>query len=68
MVAYSKCRRRNRWIDIDLPTKRIHVTPEKGSNPRTLPISDKALIMIYRLKKTNEYIFKTTLLKHNGAP
>jgi len=53
-----------KWIDLDLPTKSVHITPEKGSNPRTLPLSDRALTMLHTLRTRNEYIFKTTLLKH----
>lgn len=52
------------WIDIDFETKLVNVTPEKGSNPRTLRLSDKLMSMINRLGKENKFIFMTTLLKH----
>ncbi len=52
------------WIDIDFVAKLVNVTPEKGSNPRTLRTSDKLLSMINRLEKKNKFIFKTTIMKH----
>ena len=35
-----------KWIDLDTETCTIRVTPEKGSNPRTLKISVKLVCMI----------------------
>ncbi len=54
------------WKDIDHPIKKVHITPEKGSNPRTLPISDKVIAMLFKLKSDSQYVFKTTSLKHFG--
>ena len=34
------------WIDIDLTTGTIRITPEKGSNPRAFTISSKLLKML----------------------
>jgi len=35
-----------KWIDIDTERKTVNITPEKHSNPRILPISDKLLAML----------------------
>jgi len=40
-----------KWIDIDAPHKTINITPEKGSNPRKLPISDKLIGMLNTLPR-----------------
>lgn len=40
------------WIDIDLVRKTLSVTPEKGSNPRILPLSQKLVNMLEALPKT----------------
>ena len=40
-----------KWEDIDFARKTVNVTPEKGSNPRILPISDKLIGMINALPK-----------------
>ena len=47
-----------KWIDIDLERKTVNVTPEKGSNPRILPISDKLTAMINRLPHNRETVFQ----------
>ena len=39
-----------KWTDIDFERKNVRITPEKGSLPRILPISDLAISMIKRLK------------------
>ena len=41
------------WNDIDFVSKTIKVTPEKGSNPRIFPISNKLLGMIENIRKLN---------------
>lgn len=46
-----------KWIDYDSERKVISVTPEKGSNPRILPISEQLRKMLGMLPKENEYIF-----------
>jgi len=53
-----------KWEDIDFRTKQIHITPRKRGNPRTLPLSEKLISMLNLLKEENEYLFKTTTLKH----
>jgi integrase len=52
-----------KWTDIDFERKTLRVTPEKGSLPRILPISDKAIGMLKRLQIKNEKIFPS----RNGA-
>jgi integrase len=46
-----------KWIDIDCKRKTVTITPEKGSNPRILPLSDKAIDMLNVMPKTSERIF-----------
>ena len=41
------------WNDIDLVSKTVRVTPEKGSNPRIFPVSDKLLNMLLSIKQGN---------------
>lgn len=40
-----------KWLDLDTERKTLSITPEKGSNPRILPISDKLIAMINSLSK-----------------
>jgi len=47
-----------KWINIDNERKTVNITPEKGSNPRILPISDKLLAMINKLPKNRPTIFQ----------
>jgi integrase len=46
-----------KWKDIDFQRKLATITPEKGSNPRILPISNKLIAMLNSLPKTKETIF-----------
>jgi len=46
-----------KWADVDFERKTVRVTPEKGSLPRILPISDKAIAMLKRLPIKSEKIF-----------
>jgi len=48
---------RLKWTDLDLERKTIRITPEKGSLPRILPITEKAVAMLNRLPKKSEKIF-----------
>jgi integrase len=41
------------WNDFDLVSKTVRVTPEKGSNPRIFPVSDKLLNMLLSIKQGN---------------
>jgi integrase len=40
-----------KWQDIDFESKVINITPEKGSNPRVLPISNKLSSMLQALPR-----------------
>ena len=42
----------------------IRITPEKGSNPRTLKLTSKVIAMINSLSKNNLYIFNNGLLEN----
>jgi len=46
------------WTDIDLVNNSVRVTPEKGSNPRNLPISTKLVNMLNELPKTTNKVFR----------
>ena len=46
-----------KWIDIDFEQKSVRVTPEKGSNPRILPISIKLVNMLNNLPKNMPTVF-----------
>ena len=52
------------WKDIDIPRKSVRITPEKGGNPRILPISDKLIAMLSLLPRNGVYVFRKGLLKH----
>jgi len=43
-----------KWTDIDFVAWKVRITPEKGSNPRTLPISEKLIRMLNNLPRTSE--------------
>jgi integrase len=45
------------WKDIDVESRIIRVTPEKGSNPRAPRISEKLMAMINAMGKKNSRIF-----------
>jgi len=45
------------WTDIDMQNRNVRITPEKGSNPRILPISMKLIEMLNNLPKKSEKIF-----------
>jgi integrase len=46
-----------KWTSIDPQQKNVRIKPEKGSNPRILPLSQKALDMLNNMPKTSERIF-----------
>jgi len=46
------------WIDFDFENKSVNITPEKGSNPRKLPISDKLILMLNSLPKDSQKVFQ----------
>jgi len=45
------------WIDVDVQRKVVTITPEKGSQPRILAMSDKLIGMLQRLRKKSELVF-----------
>jgi len=47
--------------DIDVQRRLVNVTPEKSSNPRMLPISNKLIGMLQRLPKKGTRIWASTL-------
>ena len=50
------------WTNLDTERKTLTITPEKNSNPRILPISNKLIGMINSLPKNRQTIFQ--LKKH----
>jgi integrase len=46
-----------KWTDIDLEQRSIRITPEKGSNPRILPLSLKLVNMLSSLPKNTDTVF-----------
>ena len=50
---------RLKWTDIDFKRKTVSVTPEKGSNPRLLPLSEKTLGMLQTIPKKSDRMFPT---------
>jgi integrase len=40
-----------KWIDLNIESKTLNITPEKGSNPRVLPISEKLIGLLNKLSK-----------------
>ncbi len=49
-----------KWEHIDTQRKTIYISPEKGSNARILPITDKLLNMLNKLEHTNDKVFNVT--------
>jgi integrase len=50
-----------KWTHVDLQRKLISITPEKGGNPRTLPISERLAEVLRCLKRETELVFTATL-------
>jgi integrase/recombinase XerD len=46
-----------KWTDVDFERKTVRITAEKGSLPRILPLSEKAIAMLKRLPGKDERIF-----------
>ena len=49
------------WIDINFEHKTVSVTPEKGSNPRALPISVELIAMLKGLYNKSNKVFEGSL-------
>lgn len=55
---------RLRWVDFDFERKIVQVNnPEKGSNPRILPISNKLIGMLQTFQRRKERVFSSSI--HN---
>jgi integrase len=56
-----------KWTDIDLERRSIRITPEKGSNPRILPISIKLVDMLNEIPKKAISVFAVNAdkMRHN---
>lgn len=50
-----------KWTEVDIQRKTVTITPEKGSNPRILRLSDRAIAMLQTLPKTSERVFPMTV-------
>jgi len=48
---------RLKWLDIDVPTKSVTITPAKYSKPRKLKIKEQTLNMILALRRRNSHVF-----------
>jgi len=53
-----------KWTDLDFENSNVRVTPEKGSNPRILRLSNMLIAMLKTLPQKSEYVFKNGLLRH----
>ena len=58
-----------KWTDIDLEQRSVRVTPEKGSNPRILPISVKLVDMLNEITMNADTLFgvSSDLMRRNFA-
>jgi integrase len=56
-----------RWIDLDQERCTVRVTPEKGSNPRTLKLSNKLVCMLSSLPKKWPYIFRNPAVSRENS-
>jgi len=56
-----------KWADIDFQQRSVRITPEKGSNPRILPISIKLARMLEEMPKNADTVFGVTsdLIRRN---
>ncbi len=49
-----------KWDDVDFESKVVNITPEKGSNPRVIHLSNKLLELLSRLPKIyGDRVFST---------
>lgn len=46
-----------RWKDLDLINNVVRVIPEKNSDPRNLPMSNKLVSMLNAIPKDNDHVF-----------
>ena len=52
--------RKLKWVDVDFERKLVRITPSKGSKPRILPISEKAVALLKNLQKKGEKVFEAS--------
>ena len=52
-----------KWTDLNTETNAISITPEKGSNPRSIKVSNKLMIMLNTLPRDKTKIFGYTSKK-----
>ena len=52
-----------KWTDLNPANRTVNITPEKGSNPRVLKVSQKLIAMLNALPKNSEKIFGDGLLR-----
>ena len=50
-----------KWTDVDFERRIVRITPEKGSKPRILPLSEKLIGMLNTLPRKSERIFPTSI-------
>ena len=55
------------WTDIDSKNQTVRIEPEKGSNPRILPISSTLIGMLDYLPKDGTRIWNTSDPNHMGS-
>jgi len=46
------------WEHFDYISKNVRITPEKGGNPRVLPISNNLIAILKMLPKTTKFVFQ----------
>ena len=56
-----------KWTDFDFENRSVRITPEKGSNPRILPISTKLIDMLNSIPKNAVTVFgvNSDLMRRN---
>ncbi len=56
-----------KWTEIDLEQRSVRITPEKGSNPRILPLSVKLVEMLTEMPKDTPTAFSVNadMMRHN---
>ena len=49
------------WTNIDFQRRLTSITPEKGGNPRTLPVSERLIEVLRSQKRNGDRVFNATL-------
>ncbi|MDQ1280371.1 MAG: integrase/recombinase XerD [Thermoproteota archaeon] len=50
-----------KWTNVDFEARLVRITPEKGSKPRILKLSNKALTMLNGLQRESNWVFGGSL-------